>query len=193
MATSFERHLPLIAFANPLTYVTIFSYIFINVKRTSSSVGELEGRNKESTPAVGVQGQLTSFLPARTEPIQLGPLPPCLIVRQYQGDSDLKWLANAAQVETSLLISGSKPIPSFRVELGLTDASSDSLNNHMTTTRKKEFKAAVEVGDERRWVYTSNWKEWPAEITIKDNRRGDGNVGGPYSKFMCYCMCVLNV
>ena len=105
----------------------------------------------------------------------------------------MKWLANAAEVETSLLISGSIPIPSFRVELGLTDASADSLNNHVTTTRKKEFKAAVEAGDERRWVYTSNWKEWPAEITIKDNRRGDGNVGGLYSKIHVFCICVLNV
>ena len=105
----------------------------------------------------------------------------------------MKWLANAAEVETSLLISGSIPIPSFRVELGLTDASADSLNNHVTTIRaKKPFQAAVKAGDERRWVYPSNWKEWPAVITIKDNRRGDGNVGGSYSK-SCFIVCALNV
>ena len=148
-------------------------------------VGELEGRVKDSKPALGVQGQLTSFIPARVEPFVLGPLSSCVIVRQYKGDSELKWLVNSTETVTTLSITGNGPIPSFRLELGLTDTTATSLSNHANNVRKKEYKVAVKAGDERRWVYPSNWKEWPEEIVIHENKSSIGKVRGSYVKVGC--------
>ena len=56
-------------------------------------------------------------------------------------------MAKASDTETSLSIVGTNPGPSFRYELGLTDAASDSLEHHAKNVRRKEFAAAKAHGD----------------------------------------------
>ena len=158
------------------------------VSELKINVGQLESRTQDTNPSRGIQGELTSFFPARKDPIVLGKLNPCLLFRQYQGESNLMWMAKASDTETSLSIVGTNPGPSFRYELGLTEAAYDSLEHHAKNVRKKEFEAAKANGDERRWIYPRNWKEWPAELTIKDERIDDDSVilfGGRYVKSGC--------
>ena len=153
------------------------------------TIGELEGRSEGTNPAIGVQGQLTSFLPAKIEPLVRGELPPCALVRQYFGESDMIWKAKVVDTETSLSIVGTKMVPSFRDEVGLTDVAANALQTHATNVRKKEFAAAQANGDEHRWLYPSNWEVWPSIITIKEGRECDGkatfNLSGTYIKTGC--------
>ena len=145
------------------------------------TVGELEGRNDTTDPVVGVQGELTSFFPARREPIVLGPLTPCAFVRQCQGDYDLVWKVKANGSASSLVVIGEGACPSFRVEVGLTDVAADALKKHANTVRKKEYAIAQANGDKRRWVYADGWKVWPKAITIKDDgESGDIHLSGKY-------------
>jgi len=152
------------------------------------AVGELEGRNEGTDPVIGVQGELTSFFPAKKEPIVLGVLSPCAMVRQCQGDSALKWTVKAIASKTSLSLVGNSAVPSFRLEVGLTDLAANSLKDHATSARKKEYAAAKANGDQRRWIYPNNYREWPEEIVINDSRESNGNViclGGGYLRAGC--------
>ena len=147
------------------------------------TVGQLERRTATADAVIGVQGELTSFLPARKDPLVLGALSPCVMGRQCHGDSELKWVVKAESTEQSLSLVGNNAMPSFRTEVGLTDDAAKSLTKHATTTRKKEFGAAKGHGDERRWIYPNNWKEWPEKITIMDDQAS--TLGGTYERTGC--------
>eukprot|EP00957_Ditylum_brightwellii_P090937 6924770-Ditylum_brightwellii.AAC.1 len=62
---------------------------------------------------------------------------------------------------------GENPMVSERAETGLTDFSAESLvENAKKSHNAKSFGPAKQRGEERRWIYAKNWKNWPEKITI---------------------------
>lgn len=161
------------------------------------TVGELKrehtagGTNVE----IGLKGELSSFLPAKTAPLVYGSLDPCATVTVLQGSLDVCWEGKGSVSEISLVVKGEGSEDSPRVEVGLTD---DAANALLEATRRstnvKTFKAAKSRGEARRWIYPANWKEWPSKITIEadpscsktSTRAGDLKVvSGTYKRAGC--------
>lgn len=84
------------------------------------------------------------------------------------GSSGVCWKGNGESSEISLVVKGEGIEDSPRVEVGLTDHAADALQEATRrNTNAKAFKEAKRRGEERRWIYPANWKEWPSNITIE--------------------------
>lgn len=130
------------------------------------TVGELDCEETASFAGkrveMGMKGYLTSFVPACTEPLVYGPLDACAVVTVSQGSDDVQWRAKAADSTfASFSMEGEGETDSARIEVGLTDAASESLiESSKSTHNAKHFKAAKARGEERRWLYPKDWKRW---------------------------------
>eukprot|EP00986_Skeletonema_menzelii_P009048 scaffold4016_cov116-Skeletonema_menzelii.AAC.5 len=71
--------------------------------------------------------------------------------------------------------------------VGLTDEAAEAMVKNSKDTQAKSFNAASKRGEERRWLYAKNWKEWPEEVTIEDGMMDDCdvNLGGKYVRVGC--------
>lgn len=157
-------------------------------------VGELERQDiadgDEQRVDVGMRGFLTSFFPAKTEPLVYGPLAPCAVVTVRQGSSEIQWRGRAADSTfSSFRLVGEGKTDSARVEVGLTDVASEALiETSKTRYYEKDFKKAKDRGEERRWVYPKEWKHWPEEIhvTASDDAKDTADfVSGTYKRADC--------
>ena len=81
---------------------------------------------------------------------------------------------------TTLSVVGSKTSPSFRIQVGLKDEALEGQRNAIKT-QHKAFAAAKSRGEERRWLYVKNWKEWPENITVSDHPA----ISGEYARVNC--------
>ena len=147
----------------------------------SIQVGELaDGGN-------GAQVELRSFLQARVAPLVYGLLAPIAVWKcnkSTKGRQKQEWVA--AKLDTtlhSLKIVGSTPGESFRVETGLTDEAARGVNSGCKqNNNKKKFAEAQRLGEERRWVYVKNWKEWPEKLVVTGEKEA---VTGTYLRASC--------
>ncbi|KAL7551244.1 LOW QUALITY PROTEIN: hypothetical protein ACHAWF_014435, partial [Thalassiosira exigua] len=146
------------------------------------TVGELERRRQDhAKPVVGVQGELT-FHSSKKRTDRIG----CRVGTGLVTNEN--WKAKGTAFKTiPLSLVGTTVVPSFRMEVGLTDDAADSLQKHVTGTRKKEYMAAKahDMASERRWVYAKNWRDWPAEITVLDSSASYLNLSGKYTRAGC--------
>jgi hypothetical protein len=134
------------------------------------TVGELQRESIATGTDVqmGLKGELTSFLPAKTKPLVYGSLSPVFSATVFEGASDVIWDCKGPVSHISLIVKGEGPEDSPRVEMGLTDVAANAL---LETTRKglnaRYFNEAKSRGETRRWVYPKNWKVWPSQIDIE--------------------------
>jgi len=151
------------------------------------TIGELETKSGGAAAVIGVQGELTSFFPAKKKPLCYGPINPCARMRLCHGEAKATWIVKEADTETSLSIVGNGITPSFRVQVGLTDAAAKAMVINSQEAQKAHFKAAKARGESRRWHYADNWKDWPEELFIDDDRMDDSdvNLGGTYTRVGC--------
>jgi hypothetical protein len=154
------------------------------------SVGQTK-RSEHSS--LGVLCELTSFMPARTEPLEFGKLASCCKIyvpyqkRTSANASSPAWEIKMPKTRAKIQLSGQGTTPSHRVEVGLTDLAASALEEH---TQKKSsmnaFEAAKERGEERRWIYPSNWKDWPESIRIRCfDETVDDRIIGIYKRAKC--------
>lgn len=160
------------------------------------TVGELyreEAASCDGKPvAIGMKGELTSFFPARTEPLVYGPLDACAVVTVLQGSDDIEWKARTDDsVYSSFRLEGEGTTDSPRVEVGLTDVALDGLKEGSKgKLNVKHFQKAKERGEERRWLYPKQWKQWPEKIHLTATSSDDGgtadyDISGTYERARC--------
>jgi hypothetical protein len=172
-------------------------WLIVYYARENNGIGEAVaelrisvGKIERGQLALGAVAELTSFMPARTEPFQFGKLSPCcrIVIPLGGSGGPLQWYVKEPEGKTFIQLSGQGSTPSFRVDLGLTDDAPEALKAHTSRKAiKKAFEAAEERGEQRRWLYASNWKEWPASIKIRCFDAGpmDTRVLGTYKRAKC--------
>lgn len=172
-------------------------WLVIYYARDNNGVGEAVaevrisvGKIERAQDSLGVVAELTSFMPARTEPLQYGKLDPCcrIVIPQNASPENLKWHLKMPDEKAIIQLSGQGSTPSFRVEVGLRDVAANALEEYTNRKAiKKAFEAAKERGEERRWLYPRNWKEWPETFRIRcfDTGALDDRVPGIYKRAKC--------
>lgn len=144
-------------------------------------VGELDRKTDNSGQILGVQCELTSFVPAKREPFEYGSMDVCaMMARQCSGEKELIWKVRETNGTTTLSVAGTNPSPSFRIQMGLNDVALEG-QRKATKTQHKAFAAAKSRGEERRWLYVKNWKDWPQDISVS----GCSELAGEYSRVGC--------
>lgn len=130
----------------------------------------------------GVVAFLKSFLHAREEPFEYGPLDPCAKIQLLHNDNEpahgsVTWeILERNSMEIGLNITGSVPIESYRRRVGLNDVAEESIHTKMSNTTSRAIKQHSQTStDRRRYYYASNWKEWPKVIKIT---RDEPNLSG---------------
>ena len=135
------------------------------------AIGELwtQAQSDACKPELGMKGELISYFPAKTAPLVSGPLEPCaVIIVKHDSSEKVDWRAREEPTALSLEITGKDPEPSIRVEMGLTDKAAANLRvASFKGPQKKHFQSAQKRGEDRRWLYPTNWKEWPSTLEIK--------------------------
>ena len=126
-----------------------------------------------STTTVGLLTELTSFLPAKTAPLVYGLLEPCIVKKIiWAGDGsseESEWMVKSSDLVVSLTVEGINPTSSYRIEVGLNDVAAEALKAHCKKKggTKNSFEKALQIGEQRRFIYADNWKVWPKTITIR--------------------------
>ena len=147
------------------------------------NLGEIERRGNADT--LGVQGLLTSFLPAKLPPLEYGTITPCARVTLSNG-SDFQWLQRMAPKTSDLVVKGKGETPSFRAEAGINDEARRSIHASATSSYyQKHVTAARKRGEERRFCYASNWKVWPEAVAIEGGSSDASSVHGVYNRADC--------
>jgi len=135
---------------------------------------------------VGALVALTSFLPARVEPLVYGELLPCATItieKNRAGSLERTWKARTPNVATTLKVEGQGFTDSPRVVAGLTEkAEADIQDATKTKFNEKTFKAACKRNEDRRWLYPKNWAKWPKTIIISGD---ESSVCGRYERASC--------
>lgn len=155
------------------------------------TVGELStvSNDDNTTPRLGLRGSLISYFPAKTTPLVSGQLQPCAVLTVEQGSKQHDWKALTKSSVASLKISGENDSPSFRLELGLLDKADEQLRkNAYRGAQKKHFQKSQSIGEERRWIYPTNWKNWPAVLSVDCDDYS--LVNGTYNR--CECRQTIN-
>lgn len=153
------------------------------------TLGELQRvdlANLEKQQEIGVRVDLTSFLPARIEPVAYGTQHPCvsMVIHKDSGGSLSigEWKVKSEKSTVTLTIEGEDATESTRVKAGLTDAACENLEAATSVSRNvKHFKNSCARREERRWKYVDNWKQYPKLIKITGNEV----VEGRYEKTPC--------
>jgi len=152
------------------------------------SVGEVAAKGADDGIQLGVNGELTSFLPAKLPPLVYGPLSPCAKVCVLMGSEDAKimWSQKIKTETTNLVVEGTGESPSFRAETGINEDAPDSLvANSKTKYYQKIVANAKQRGEERRWFYPDNWEIWPKKINISGGSSDALAVHGTYVRSDC--------
>jgi len=160
-----------------------------NIAEFKISVGEVE-RKEKGAATLGVTGELKSFMPARTEPLFFGLIGPCakLTLLSSGGSSNTSWIGRSKETTAVVGVVGEGSTDSNRVDVGLTNDAEIALKDQVTRNHvKKDFAAAKNRGEERRWIYPKNWKVWPETITINDVPQQEGcvSVAGKFIRSGC--------
>lgn len=143
-------------------------------------VGELDRKAENSDRTVGVQCLLTSFIPAKREPFEYGPIEACATATQCLGQTKLVWKVKDVDTKATLCVVGTNESPSFRVQVGLNDVALEG-QQRAIKTQKKSFDEAKRRGEARRWLYADNWKVWPREIIVSRSTA----LSGEYVRAAC--------
>ena len=151
------------------------------------TVGEVERRGTNNTEVkLGVQGELTCFLPAKLPPLVYGPMAPCAKVALVSKHERLEWMQKTAAQVTDLTVEGEGETPSFRSETGINDDAPIALEKFAKTRDKVKIVAAAKKrGEQRRWLYSDNWKTWPRTITISGGDSIASALHGKYIRASC--------
>ena len=155
------------------------------------TIGQVRRAQTFEPKTLGVKAELTSFMPARVEPLQYGKLEPCCkIIIPYgnsEESSNLLWQIRMPEERTALEVVGEGKTDSYRMEVGLTDKAAESLQAHANKKcNAKNVNAAKSRGEKSRWVYPTNWKDWPETITVSSKDKSlDGRILGAYSRKNC--------
>ena len=147
------------------------------------TLGEIEKKGNADT--LGVQGLLTSFLPAKLPPLEYGTIDPCARVT-LSNDGDFQWMQRMTPKTSDLVVKGEGETPSFRVEAGINDEARLSIHASATSRYyQKHVAAARKRGEERRFTYASGWKVWPKEVTVEGGSSDASAVHGVYNRADC--------
>ena len=155
------------------------------------TVGELyrQTRHQAGETDLGMKGELTSFFPAKTEPLVFGKLDPCAVVTVMNGSTKPQWTRSSKATTASLMLKGDGAGDSFRAEIGLTDEAARSLvEASLKDYYKKDVAAAKRRNEQRRWQYPKNWKVWPENIHVECAGSGNfvrSDVFGTYKRAQC--------
>ena len=153
----------------------------------SLRIGEVNTLHGQDVSEIGVLGELTSFLPARVSPHQYGELFPSLVYKCFDPKGKGSWMMRMPEKKGVFQLAGSEPGESFRKELGLTENAAEAwIQGAQTKINQKHFKSAKSRGEERRWLYPSNWTEWPNVIQVKaESSAMTVDIGGRYKRVTC--------
>lgn len=143
--------------------------------------------------ALGLLCELTSFMPARSEPVQYGKLPPCCHLfipcptnRSAPTIDDAFWQVRRQEARFTITLSGHGYTDSHRKEVGLTEEAASALeDNAKDKANTKHYEAAITRKEERRWCYPKNWEKWPQSIRIRCFEKIDNRVPGKYHRASC--------
>lgn len=151
------------------------------------TVGEIESRGTSKVDVrLGVEGRLRSFLPAKLPPIVYGDMAPCAKVTILSEDDEFVWLHKTESEMSDLILKGVGATPSFRAELGINDYAKERIDaTAQSNHKKKAVEAAKARGEERRFFYVNNWKEWPEMIDISGGGEAASIVHGQYERAAC--------
>jgi hypothetical protein len=130
------------------------------------TVGELRRQTKRDGDEVdvGMKGELTSYLPAITQPVVFSRLLPCAVVCVSHKERNVVWKGQGESKQYILHVRGEGSTPSARTEVGLTDEAAIGLQaSSQKKFNAKIFAAAKQRGEERRWLYPTGWKIWPGK------------------------------
>ncbi|CAB9508230.1 C-5 cytosine-specific DNA methylase [Seminavis robusta] len=156
------------------------------------TVGKVRRGQAGESNLLGLRCELTSFIPARSEPLQYGNLAPCcqlVLLLPKDGSApnvnDATWQVRLPEVSSSIQLSGTGDTDSYRVEVGITDEAPEALEQH-TKSKKGRYELVVKTKEERRWLYPKVWKKWPSSIRIRCPHDGiDRRVSGTYLRAAC--------
>jgi hypothetical protein len=164
-----------------------------NIGEFKMKVGEIKTESKIHCPEVelGTIGEFTSFLPAKAKKPTYGSLAPGMFIKALKKGNGIEtgdgWMVKASDSICNMKVVGSDPTPSFRESLGLTDQAAQDLKKYSEGSRQtKDFVNAKTNGQERRFVYAKNWKEWPKKIEIEQDDSDDLlHLSGVYERVAC--------
>lgn len=171
------------------------AHYFLREGGVGESLGEFSLRLGEVTThhggqgavEVGVLGEFISFLPARVAPLVYGELSPVFVYKCLDPQGKGTWSMRMADKKGAICAEGSEVGLSFRAELGLTQKAADGCREGaLQRGNVKHFNDAKMRHEERRWVYPSNWKQWPNVIAVRATE-GDGStiISGRYVRAGC--------
>jgi site-specific DNA-cytosine methylase len=151
------------------------------------TVGELwtQVQGEGNSPQLGMTGELISYFPAKMPPLVREKLECCALVTVHSdAPEQVLWRSRDTMKSFQLKIVGSDPAPSTRVELGLTDTAGKALRVVGSQgAQKSYFKLAKERGEEERWLYHKNWKDWPNTMTMHSDDLDE--INGDYKRAAC--------
>jgi hypothetical protein len=104
----------------------------------------------------------------------------CSTARQCVGEKELVWKVKDADSKATLSVVGTNSSPSFRIQVGLNDIALEGQRKAIQT-QKKAFADAKSRGEQRRWLYVKNWKDWPQVMTVS----GSSVLSGEYVRVGC--------
>ncbi|GKY91341.1 hypothetical protein MPSEU_000106300 [Mayamaea pseudoterrestris] len=138
------------------------------------TVGELKTQSVALTGVknidIGAMAELTSYNPALTEPYVFGKMDPCAMLTLLKSETadSAGWLVREQDVAARVIVEGEGVTDSLRAEVGLADEVAKELKcTAAKSHNKKHYVNARDRGEERRWIYADNWKQWPETILIK--------------------------
>jgi hypothetical protein len=157
------------------------------------TVGETRRVQACEPDVLGLLCELTSFMPARSEPLQYGKLTPCcqIFVPCLTNESaptigDNSWQVRKHELCSTITLSGHGYTDSHRKDVGWTEEVAAALEyNAKDKANTKHYEAALVRKEERRWCYPKNWKKWPESIRIRCFEKIDPRVPGKYHRASC--------
>ena len=136
----------------------------------------------------GLEAKLFCFKPTLDDEKE-GLIEECLRLRFPAGArrEDVKWELRGMQKSLKCKLVGSKPVDSYRMKIGITEASVTGYNGvHIAMGKqKKHFERDKKAGDDPRWRYPSSWKKEPEEIEVSGFSENDEDLNGTYVKRDC--------
>lgn len=157
------------------------------IRLTLGELQRLDEASFKNQHEVGLRVDVTSFLPARREPLIFGKLDPSLTFDiQKVSNGSLKIGEWKTRTEGSslnaLYVKGKGSTDSPRVRVGLEDSVAKKLKDGtQSSSNRKMYAAACQRNETRRWIYAENWEVYPQVLSIS----GDTTVDGEYELAPC--------
>jgi hypothetical protein len=156
-------------------------------------VGETRRTQTSDPDVLGLVCELTSFMPARSEPLQYGKVLHCcqLVMLCPTNESaptisDVSWQVRKQELVCAITLSGHEDTDSHRKEVGVTNEEAEAMeNNAKDKANAKHYEGAMLRKEERCWCYPKNWEKWPGTIRIRCFEKIDPRVPGRYQRALC--------